>query len=173
MSTEPAAQESMSDSRLANLAARHVADAYAGFETRFRIVTRRARIRFPERDWKGMAADARERLDLYERAATGAAQAVRGLLASRTEEPMVWAAMKAVYSGLIQARNDWELAEYVSGPRITLLEMDVTSLLADEAKLKELQGRIGPDVSLTDVKPLLKDIKGIKIDGPSINVEFR
>lgn len=64
-------------------------------------------------------------------------------------------------------------AEYVSGPRITLLEMDMASLLADEAKLKELQGKIGPDVSLTDVKPLLKDIKGIKIDGPSINVEFR
>ena len=64
-------------------------------------------------------------------------------------------------------------AEYVSGPRITLLEMDMASLLADEAKLKELQGKLGPDISLTDVKPLLKDIKGIKIDGPSINVEFR
>lgn len=64
-------------------------------------------------------------------------------------------------------------AEYVSGSRITLLEMDMASLLADEAKLKALQSKIGPDVSLTDVKPLLKDIKGIKIDGPSITVEFR
>lgn len=64
-------------------------------------------------------------------------------------------------------------AEYVSGPRITLLEMDVESLLADEAKLKALQGKLGPDVSLSEVKPLLKDIKGIKIDGPSISVEFR
>jgi hypothetical protein len=64
-------------------------------------------------------------------------------------------------------------AEYVSGPRITLLEMDVESLLADEAKLKALQGKLGPDASLSDVKPLLKDIKGIKIDGPSISVEFR
>jgi hypothetical protein len=64
-------------------------------------------------------------------------------------------------------------AEYVSGPRITLLEMDVESLLADEAKLKALQGKLGPDASLSEVKPLLKDIKGIKIDGPSISVEFR
>ena len=64
-------------------------------------------------------------------------------------------------------------AEYVSGPRITLLEMDVESLLADEAKLKALQGKIGPDASLSEVKPLLRDIKGIKIDGPSISVEFR
>jgi hypothetical protein len=64
-------------------------------------------------------------------------------------------------------------AEYVSGPRITLLEMDMESLLADEAKLKALQSKLGPDVSLTEVKPYLNDIKGIKIDGPSISVEFR
>jgi hypothetical protein len=64
-------------------------------------------------------------------------------------------------------------AEYVTGPRITLLEMDVAALLADEAKLKALQGKLGPDMSLSEVKPYLKDIKGIKIDGPSITVEFR
>ena len=64
-------------------------------------------------------------------------------------------------------------AEYVSGPRITLLEMDVNALLADEAKLKALTGKIGPGASFSEVKPYLKDIKGIKIDGPSINVEFR
>jgi hypothetical protein len=64
-------------------------------------------------------------------------------------------------------------AEFVSGPRITLLEMDIAAILSDEAKLKALQGKIGPDASLTSVKPYLKDIKGIKIDGPSISVEFR
>ena len=64
-------------------------------------------------------------------------------------------------------------AEYVAGPRITLLEMDMASILADEAKLKELQGKIGPSPSLSEVKPYLKDIKGIKIDGPSITVQFK
>lgn len=64
-------------------------------------------------------------------------------------------------------------AEYVDGPRITLLEMDMASLLADEAKFKALQGKIGPDASLSEVKPYLKDIKGIKIDGPSISIEFK
>ena len=64
-------------------------------------------------------------------------------------------------------------AEYVDGPRITLLEMDMESLLADEGKFKALQGKIGPNASLSEVKPYLKDIKGIKIDGPSISVEFR
>lgn len=107
----PSELVTVSDSRLANQGARQVADAYAGFETRFRIVTRRARIRFPERDWKGMAADARERLDLYERASQATADAVKSILGGRFEEPMVWAGMKAVYSGLIQNRDDWELAE--------------------------------------------------------------
>lgn len=64
-------------------------------------------------------------------------------------------------------------AEYVDGPRITLLEMDVAQILSDEAKLKQLQGKLGPDSSLSQVKPYLKDMKGIKIDGPSISVEFR
>lgn len=64
-------------------------------------------------------------------------------------------------------------AEYVNGPRITLLEMDMAALLADEAKLKALQGKIGPDASFSEIKPYLKDIKGIKVDGPSISVQFR
>ena len=64
-------------------------------------------------------------------------------------------------------------AEYVSGPQITLLEMDVAQLFADQDKLKALQGKIGPGASFSEVKPYLKDIKGIKIDGPSVRVEFR
>ena len=68
-------------------------------------------------------------------------------------------------------------ADYVNGSRITLLEMDVMELLSDEAKLKALQSKIGgggpESLSLSQVRPLLKDIKGIKIDGPSISVEFR
>ena len=64
-------------------------------------------------------------------------------------------------------------AEYVTGSHVTLLEMDMGALLADEAKLKALQGKIGPGASFTEIKPYLKDIKGIKIDGPSIKVEFK
>ena len=64
-------------------------------------------------------------------------------------------------------------AEYVTGPHITLLELDMASILADEAQLKALQGKLGPNASLSEVKPYLKDLKGIKIDGPSITVQFR
>ena len=94
--------------------------------------------------------------------------------------PMVMNMLKTMFQGFkinigleIEGSIVKTNAEYVSGQRITLLEMDMASLLADEAKLKALQSKIGPNVSLTEVKPYLKDIKGIKIDGPSISVEFR
>jgi hypothetical protein len=64
-------------------------------------------------------------------------------------------------------------AEYVSGPRITLFELDVTTLLQDEEKLKALTGKLQPGMTLSEVRPLLKDMNGVKIDGPSITVEFK
>ncbi|HKX75095.1 MAG TPA: bifunctional isocitrate dehydrogenase kinase/phosphatase [Acidimicrobiia bacterium] len=101
----------LSDSRLASLGAQAIADAYAAFDGRFRIITRRARIRFEERDWKGIAADARQRLDLYGVASTDTASSVKRLLGERVDDKTIWVAMKAVYSSLIQDRNYFELAE--------------------------------------------------------------
>lgn len=101
----------LSDSRLANLGARAIAEAHSSFDARFRIITRRARIRFEERDWKAMAADASQRLDVYGKSVSEAVVDVGRLLGDRVGDKMVWAPMKAVYSGLIQERDDWELAE--------------------------------------------------------------
>jgi hypothetical protein len=94
--------------------------------------------------------------------------------------PMIMGMLKTMFQGF-KINIDLEVvgkivktnAEYVTGPRITLLEMDMGALLADEAKLKALQGKIGPGASFSDIKPYLKDIKGIKIDGPSISVQFK
>ncbi len=94
--------------------------------------------------------------------------------------PMIMGMIKSMFQGF-KINIDLEVvgaivqtnAEYVAGPRITLLEMDMAALLADEAKLKALQGKISPDSSFSDIKPFLMDIKGIKLDGPSIRVEFR
>lgn len=94
--------------------------------------------------------------------------------------PMLMGMIKSMFAGF-KINIDLEVAgaivktnaEYVNGSRLTLLEMDMDSLLADEAKLKALQGQIGSEPSLSAIKPFLKDIKGIKIDGPTINVQFR
>ncbi|MGQ0736990.1 MAG: hypothetical protein ACT4QD_25495 [Acidobacteriota bacterium] len=64
-------------------------------------------------------------------------------------------------------------ADYVNGSRITLVELDVASLLADEAKLKALEGLIGPDMSIAQLRPQLKDVKGIKINHPKLSIEYR
>jgi len=94
--------------------------------------------------------------------------------------PMMMNMIKSMFAGF-KINIDLEVAgaivktnaEYVNGPRVTLLEMDMDSLLADEAKLKALQSKLGPDASLSAIKPYLKDIKGIKVDGPTINIEFK
>ncbi len=101
----------LSDSRLANVAARTINDSWAVLSDRFRIITRRAKLRFEAQDWVGMAADHVERLDLYNKVATETAAAIRTALDRRVDDRNVWMAMKAVYSGLIAERPDWELAE--------------------------------------------------------------
>lgn len=64
-------------------------------------------------------------------------------------------------------------ADHVSGSRVTLLEMDMEMLLKDEAKLKELQAKLGPDASVSELKPFLKDVKGLKINDPVVTIAFR
>jgi hypothetical protein len=64
-------------------------------------------------------------------------------------------------------------ADYVTGSRITLLEVDMDSVLADEAKLRALQSQVKPGMSLSDIRPYLKDIKGVKVNHPTVTIEFR
>jgi hypothetical protein len=63
-------------------------------------------------------------------------------------------------------------ADYVSGSRITLLELELDGLFADEAKLRELSGKLN-GASLAEIRPFLKDVKGVKINQPAITVEYR
>ncbi|CAN5155800.1 bifunctional isocitrate dehydrogenase kinase/phosphatase [soil metagenome] len=100
-----------SDSRLSNLAARTIIEAFIDFGDRYRIVTRRARLRFIEADWSGMASDARQRLDIYGKAVGEAIAALETLLGERLADRRLWSLLKAVYSGLIVERPDWEIAE--------------------------------------------------------------
>jgi hypothetical protein len=64
-------------------------------------------------------------------------------------------------------------ADYVNGSRITLLEIDMAGLLEDEAKLRALQSKLKPGASIADVKPYLKDVKGVKINNSVVTVEYR
>jgi hypothetical protein len=64
-------------------------------------------------------------------------------------------------------------ADYVNGKRITLAEIDVAQLLAEGKKLESLEKVLSPDASIAEVRPYLKDVKGLKINKPVVTVEFR
>lgn len=64
-------------------------------------------------------------------------------------------------------------ADHVAGSRVTLLEMDLGALLQDEAKLRELQKVLGPTASIAELKPYLKDVKGLKVNDPVVTIAFR
>ncbi len=101
----------LSDSRLANLGSRAIHDGFEAYQKRFRIITRRARIRFEQRDWVGMQSDTVERLRAYGEAVDPVVDQVQELLGDRSQEYLIWGQMKAVFSGLITARDDWDIAE--------------------------------------------------------------
>lgn len=101
----------LTDSRLANIGANTVYQAYVTFQEQFRAITERAKSRFETQDWAGMQADAADRLQVYRRIVDLVEAAIRDLLDDRLDDKLVWAGMKAVYSGLIAERDDWELAE--------------------------------------------------------------
>ena len=101
----------VSDSRLSNMGATAIADAFGNYRNRFRIITRRAAGRFAQQEWSAHANDSVERLELYRVVVDELETTIRGLLGDRFDDRFMWAGIKAVYSGLIAERDDWELAE--------------------------------------------------------------
>ncbi len=103
--------QGLTDSRLANLGANAIFTAFDAYQTQFNALTRRAQKRFEDRDWLAMQADAVERLELYKKVINRVLLDLHQLLDERRNDKLMWASLKAVYSGLIASRDDWELAE--------------------------------------------------------------
>ena len=64
-------------------------------------------------------------------------------------------------------------ADYVSGKRITLVEIDVEQLILEGKKLDSLDKVLGPETSIEQLRPYLANVKGLKINRPVVTVEFR
>lgn len=101
----------LSDSRLANLGASAIYNSFLEYRCQFEAVTLRAKNCFQNRQWQQGQLDTVERLDLYKKVIDGVVGHIRELLADRGHEKLVWVSLKAVYSGLIAQRDDWEVAE--------------------------------------------------------------
>lgn len=101
----------VSDSRLSNLSAVRVLEGFEEYVSRFRAFNTRAPSRFSNADWLGMQGDTVGRLGVYGHVTGRVVSDVTDILGDRVDDPMLWMAVKAVYSGLIADRQDWELAE--------------------------------------------------------------
>lgn len=77
----------------------------------FRAITRRARERFEAADWRGMQADARERLDLYPSVLRDVVAEVTDEEGSGTREGAAWVAARGHYSRAIAGHAAGEIAE--------------------------------------------------------------
>jgi isocitrate dehydrogenase kinase/phosphatase len=104
-------QQHISDSRLANIGSQTIFEAFDHFHLLFRSITRRAKIHFEQRHWLGMQEDTTARLDLYTHSIDQLVTGLNDLLKKRIADKLIWAGIKAVYSGKIAGRDDWELAE--------------------------------------------------------------
>jgi isocitrate dehydrogenase kinase/phosphatase len=97
--------------RLARHAVATIFAAFGGYEHEFQAVTRRAKLRFEQRDWHGLQEDALERLELYPRVIARVVVEIRHLLDFSEKDKKLWATMKSAYAELIGSCQDIELAE--------------------------------------------------------------
>jgi isocitrate dehydrogenase kinase/phosphatase len=105
------AVSTLSDSRLSNFSAGRILEGFDEYVSRFGQFNERAPTRFAHADWRGMQADAVGRLRIYSLVVARAVDDIRKMLGPRVDDRLLWVAIKAVYSGLIADRQDWELAE--------------------------------------------------------------
>jgi len=101
-----------------------------------------------------------------------------GAAAPAQMNPQMLAMMQKMFEGMhivIDVEVDGTIvktnADYVTGSRVTLVELDMGDLMKDPKQFEKLQG-LGPGASFSDVKPLLKDVKGVKLNGPTVSIEF-
>ena len=99
------------ENHLISKGATAIYQAFGIYRSRFKEITRRAPLRFKNRDWHGVQTDAILRLDLYKDAVDHIEIDIRRLLTDHLQEKKVWALIKTAYSDLLIQNDDWELAE--------------------------------------------------------------
>lgn len=100
-----------SHAELAQWGAASVRESFASYQAEFKHITRRARLRFEARDWRGAQADALERLELRSRAVARAGSELRGVLGAAAADPLLREQMKAEFERELADRPDPELAK--------------------------------------------------------------
>ena len=100
-----------SHAELARWGAAAVRESFAAYQAEFKHISRRARLRFEQRDWRGAQADALERLGLRDRCISHAVEELRGVLGAAASDPFLREQMKSEYARDLSDRPDPELAK--------------------------------------------------------------
>ena len=87
---------------------RHIVEAFAGYNARFRAITQRAGQRFRERDWTAARLDAVERIELYDLCVAECSAEVESLLGERRDDRALWSAVRDAYAEAIAGLLDQE-----------------------------------------------------------------
>jgi isocitrate dehydrogenase kinase/phosphatase len=91
--------------------ARHLVAAFASYNAEFRAITRRAPLRFDNRDWKGSQRDAVERIELYDRFVAQTIAELRAALGSEALERARWCEIRGEFAALIAELPDPEFTK--------------------------------------------------------------
>ncbi len=97
--------------QLANICAKAIIKAFNEYQSKFKVITRRAKTRFENQDWHGMKTDSDERLDLYKKMVDQIVAELIYLLNDRINDKEIWINIKTEYFGLSSKIEIWELAE--------------------------------------------------------------
>jgi isocitrate dehydrogenase kinase/phosphatase len=101
----------MFDKLLPYEASHLILGAYFNYYHNFRGITKRAQIRFENKDWLGIQSDARLRLSLYRDAVGKTTEAVLELLGTQKANREVWRATKEYFTYEVKNFNTRNIAE--------------------------------------------------------------
>jgi isocitrate dehydrogenase kinase/phosphatase len=94
--------------RLVQDCAQTLVDIFADYNAEFRAVTRRARMRFEDRDWHGSQRDAVERIELYRKYVTNTVVTMQRRLGDEAQERSLWASIRRRFAEIIDPLPDNE-----------------------------------------------------------------
>ena len=98
----------------------------------------------------------------------------------RDVPPEMMAAMQQMFEGMkvvIDVEVDGRIvntnSSYVSGPRVTLLELDLGALIQQREALERVQKKMRPGMTVNELKDLMQGIRGVKVNDSPLTIEFR
>jgi isocitrate dehydrogenase kinase/phosphatase len=99
------------DGALVHDCARHIVDAFGFYNAEFRVITRRAPVRFDTRDWTGSQRDAVERIDLYDRFVNQTIAELQLKLGERALDRALWARIRNEFAAQVAGLPDHEFTK--------------------------------------------------------------